>query len=144
MSNSHLRLLDTGFADSYDTAMRRFFAPAGPEAEGHALKMRIDVAERAESYLVKADIPGARKEDIRVRIHGNVVQIDAETKREKETKGDGDRMLRSERHYGSISRTFSLAQDIDDSHAEAKYANGVLTLELPKKTSTASKQLEVR
>jgi HSP20 family protein len=102
------------------------------------------VAEKDNAYEVKADIPGVRKEDINVRIDGNVVQIDAEVRREKEIKGNGDKVLRSERYYGTVSRTFSLADDVDDSKAEAKYADGVLTLQLPKKTTTASRKVTVQ
>ncbi len=106
--------------------------------------MRIDVSERNDAYVVKADIPGVKKEDINVRVDGNVIQIDAEVKREKETKGNGDKVLRSERYCGTISRTFSLAQDAEDGKAQAKYADGVLTLELPKKTTAASKKVPVQ
>ena len=141
---SNLRVLDPAFSDNFESALRRFFAPVGFEAETPALKMRIDVAEKDNAYEVKADIPGVRKEDINVRIDGNVVQIDAEIKREKETKGNGDKVLRSERYYGNVSRTFSLAEDVDDSKAEAKYADGVLTLALPKKASAASRKLTVQ
>ena len=75
--------------------MRRFLGPVAGELEAPELKMRIDVSEKDDAYLVKADIPGVKKEDINVRIDGNVVQIDAEVKREKETKGNGDKVLRS-------------------------------------------------
>lgn len=106
--------------------------------------MRVDVTEKDNAYLVKADIPGVKKEDINVRIDGNIVQIDAEVKREKETKGNGDKILRSERYWGNISRTFSLAQDVDDSKVVAKYADGVLTLELPKKATSETKKITVQ
>src|SRR5512133_4211727 len=122
---SSLRLLDPVFNDNFETALRRFFAPVALETETPALKMRIDVAEKDNAYEVKADIPGVKKEDINVRIDGNVVQIDAHVNREKETKGDGDKVLRSERYWGNVSRTFSLAQDVDDSQVVAKYADGV-------------------
>lgn len=141
---SSLRLLDPAFSDSFDTALRRFFAPVALDTDTPVLKMRIDVAEKENAYEVKADIPGVKKEDINVRIDGNVVQIDAEIKREKETKGNGDKVLRSERYYGNVSRTFSLADDVDDSKAEAKYADGVLTLQLPKKTTAASRKVNVQ
>ncbi len=141
---SSLRLLDPAFNDNFETALRRFFGPVALETATPALKMRIDVAEKENAYEVKADIPGVKKEDINVRIDGNVVQIDAEVKREKETRGDGDKVLRSERYYGNISRTFSLADDVDDSKAEAKYADGVLTLQLPKKTTAASRKVTVQ
>ena len=141
---SNLRVFEPMFNDSFDTALRRFFAPVAFEPEAPALKMRIDVTEKDNAYLVKADIPGVKKEDINVRIDGNVVQIDAQVKTEKETKGNGDKVLRSERYYGNISRTFSLADDVDDSKADAKYADGVLTLQLPKKTTVASRKLNVQ
>jgi HSP20 family protein len=141
---NQLRVLDPVFGDNFDTALRRFFSPALTEADVPALRMRVDVTEKDNAYLVKADVPGVRKEDINVRIDGNVVQIDAETKQEKESKGNGDKVLRSERYYGTISRTFSLAQDVDDAKAVAKYADGVLTLELPKKTSAAARKLPIQ
>jgi HSP20 family protein len=141
---SSLRLFDPTFTDNFDTAFRRFFAPTAFESEVPELKMRIDVTEKDNAYEVKADIPGVKKEDINVRIDGNVVQIDAQVKREKEIKGNGDKVLRSERYYGNVSRTFSLADDVDDSKAEAKYADGVLTLALPKRTTAASKKVTVQ
>lgn len=141
---SNLRLLDPVFNDNFDSALRRFFAPVAFDADTPELKMRIDVSEKPDAYQVKADIPGVKKEDINVRIDGNVIQIDAEVRREKETKGDGDKVLRSERYYGTVSRTFSLAEDVDDGAAVAKYADGVLTLELPKKATPASKKLTVQ
>lgn len=141
---SKLRVLDPAFSDSFDSALRRFFSPAAFETDVPELKMRIDVSEKDNAYKVKADIPGVKKEDINVRIDGNVVQIDAEVNREKETKGNGDKILRSERHWGSISRTFSLAQDVDDTKVIAKYADGVLTLELPKKELPLSKKIAIQ
>lgn len=141
---SNLRVLDPTSSDPFESALRRFFAPVAFEADTPALKMRVDVTEKDNAYLVKADIPGVKKEDINVRIDGNIVQIDAEVKREKETKGNGDKILRSERYWGNISRTFSLAQDVDDSKVVAKYADGVLTLELPKKASSETKKITVQ
>lgn len=140
---SKLRVLDPAFSDSFETALRRFFAPVAFEADPQSLKMRVDLTEKDNAYLVKADIPGVKKEDINVRVDGNIVQIDAEVNREKETKGQGDKLLRSERYWGSISRTFSLAHDIDDTKVQAKYADGVLTLDLPKKGSPAAKKVTV-
>ncbi len=142
---SNLRLFDPLFDDSFDHAMRRFFAPTKFEgADVPALKMRVDVTESDGAYKVKADIPGVKKEDINVRIDGNVVQIDAETRRETEEKGNGDKVLRSERYYGAVSRTFSLADDIDEDKVEAKYADGVLSLTLPKKAAAAHKKISVQ
>ena len=141
---THLQLFEPGLTTPFESAFRRFFSPMRFETDVPALEMRLDVSEKEHAYVVKADIPGVKKEDINVRIDGNMVQIDAEVKREKETKGNGDRTLCSERYYGNVSRTFSLADDVDEGKAEAKYADGVLTLALPKKTAEASKKLTVQ
>lgn len=139
---SNLRVLDPVFNDPFDAAFRRFFAPVHSE-DNQGLRMRIDVNENDQSYQVKADLPGVHKEDIQVRVDGNVVRIDAECKSEKETRGEADKVLRSERYYGSLSRSFSLASDIDDSQVEAKYADGVLSLQLPKKAPPAARKITI-
>ena len=142
---SNIRLLDPVFGDNFDAALRRFFSPATLEGEQPPhMKMRIDVTENEKAYNVKADIPGVKKEDISINIDGNVVQIDAQTQGAKETRGNGDKVLRSERYYGSISRTFSLGQDIDDTKVQAKYADGVLSLELPKKAPADSRKIAIQ
>lgn len=129
--------------DPFDTMLRRFVAPLRSDRTLDDLDIRVDVVEKNGTYQVRADLPGVKKEDINVRIDGNLVQIDAETKGEKEFKGDGGKVLRSERYYGSVSRSFTLAQDVDESKAVAKYENGVLSLELPKKATTEAKKLEI-
>lgn len=138
-----LRLFDPTHNDPIETMFRRFAAPLRLERNLENLDIRIDVVEKDDHFKVRADLPGVKKEDINVRIDGNIVQIDAETKGEKEFKEDGGKVLRSERYYGSVSRTFTLTQDVDDAKAVAKYENGVLTLELPKKATSASKRLTV-
>ena len=85
-----------------------------------------------------------KKDDISVRIDGNIIQIDAEAKKQKDTKESGGKVLRSERWEGAVSRTFSVAQDVDDTKATAKYEDGVLTLELPKKATTATKRISIQ
>jgi len=142
--STNLRIFEPGIGDTFESALRRLFSPVQLDINPQAIQMRLDVSEKKDAYMVKADLPGVKKEDINVRIDGNIVQIDAEVKQEKETKGDGDKVLRSERYYGSVSRTFSLSQDVDDAKAVAKYADGVLTLELPKKATTASKKVTVQ
>ncbi len=140
-----LRLFEpTPLTDPFDTMLRRFVAPMRSDRTLDDLDIRVDVVEKNGSYQVRADLPGVKKEDINVRIDGNLVQIDAETKGEKEFKGEGGKVLRSERYYGSVSRSFTLAQDVDEAKAVAKYENGVLSLELPKKATTEAKKLEIQ
>ena len=141
---SNLRLRDPVFGDDFESALRRFFSPTVFDRDEQRLQMKIEVSENAGSYLVKADIPGVKKEDINIRIDGNMVQIDAEIRKEKDTKGAGDKVLRSERYCGAISRAFSLGQDVDDTKAQAKYADGVLTLELPEKATASARKVTVQ
>ena len=146
MSNLNLfepRLFRPALSDPFDSMFNRFMAPMRMEMENGAVDMRLDVTEVDGKYKVCADIPGFKKEDINVRIDGNIVQIDAAAKKQKETKDEGGKVLRSERWEGAVSRTFSLTQDVDESKATAKYEDGVLTLELPKKASTISKRLQI-
>ena len=141
---SNLSLFEPVLSDPFDSMFKRFMAPMRLQAENGSLEMRVDVSEKDGTYTVRADLPGVKKEDINVRIDGNIVQIDAELKREKDTKGEEGKVLRSERYYGSVSRAFTLAQDLDEAKAVAKFDNGVLTLELPKKATSASKRLTVQ
>ena len=108
-----------------------------------APRIKLDLHELETSYTVKAEIPGVRKEDIDVRVDGNVVTISAEVKKEKEEKKEG-RVLRSERQEGYASRSFTLACPVDEAKAAAKYENGILELSLPKKAETSTKRLPVQ
>jgi HSP20 family protein len=105
-------------------------------------RIKIDVSETEAAYQVKADVPGVRKEDIDVRVDGNLVTISAETKKDQEEK-KGGRVIRSERQYGYTSRSFTLASDIEDGKVGAKYNDGVLELTLPKKAASASRRINV-
>lgn len=105
-------------------------------------QIRLDVSEDDKAYTVMAEIPGVRKEDIKVSVDGNQVSISAEVRKEKEEKA-GKTVVRSERYYGSVSRSFSLAQDVDDQGARAKYQDGVLELSLPKKAGGSVKAIAV-
>ncbi|HET7765457.1 MAG TPA: Hsp20/alpha crystallin family protein, partial [Burkholderiales bacterium] len=117
--------------------------PVGFEAGVSVRRMKVDVAEKNGDYKVVAELPGVKKEDIKVNIDGDEVSITAETRVENEAK-DGERVLHSERYVGKVSRAFRLAEEIDESRASAKYADGVLELTLPKKAAVAAKQLAIR
>lgn len=95
-------------------------------------RITLDVREDEKTYTVHADLPGVRKEDIDVQVDGNVVRIAAETKQNREEK-EGEKLLRSERYVGRVSRSFTLATEVDELTAVAKFENGVLELTLPKR-----------
>jgi HSP20 family protein len=106
-------------------------------------QIKIDVSEDEKSYTVKADIPGVKKEDIKVSVEGNQVEIEAESRKEREEK-KGDTILRSERYYGRVYRSFALAHEVDGGKAEAKYQDGVLELKLPKKVNGSARSVKVQ
>ena len=115
----------------------------GPETRALAqTQFRMDVTENDKEYLVLAEMPGVKKEEISITIDGSEVTVSAEVKHEKDIK-DGETVLRAERYYGRIQRVFTLGQDVDEATAQAKYNDGVLELKLPKKTVAAAKRLAV-
>ena len=133
------------FDEAFDDLFKGFFVRpvAYDDKTQPSVNIRMDVSENDQSYVVHAEIPGVKKEDIHVTIDGNQVAISAESKYEREQK-EGEKVLRSERRYGKAYRAFSLAQDVDEASAEAKYVDGVLELTLPKKAATSAKRLSVQ
>jgi HSP20 family protein len=103
----------------------------------------VDVSENENAYTLRAEIPGVKKENINITIDGDTVAIGAEVKNEKEVK-NGDRVLRSERHYGKIYRAFTLGQAVDETAASARYSDGVLELTLPKKAAAQAKRITIQ
>jgi len=129
--------------DPFDDFFRGFLVRPVEMGKGvEAPDIKVDVKEQDQAYVVHAEMPGIRKEDIHVTIDGPVVSISAERKEEKEVK-EGERVLRSERYFGKVSRSFNLGQDVDDAAASAKFADGVLELTLPKKAVAQSRRLAI-
>ncbi|MEJ5210281.1 MAG: Hsp20/alpha crystallin family protein [Burkholderiales bacterium] len=131
--------LDSVFDDFFKGFLVR---PMTLEGVPKAPEIKMDVTENDKGYTVKAEIPGVKKEDIHVSIDGNTVSISAEVKKESEEK-EGEKVLRSERYYGRVARSFSLGSDIDEANATAKYTDGVLELVLPKKAASTAKRLTI-
>ncbi len=103
----------------------------------------MEIAEKDNAYVLRGDLPGVKKEDINVSIDGDTVAITAEVRNEKEVK-DGERVLRSERYYGKVYRAFTLGQAVEENAAQAKYADGVLELTLPKKAAAQAKRITIQ
>ncbi|NMG76349.1 Hsp20/alpha crystallin family protein [Aromatoleum diolicum] len=132
--------------DPFDDLLRGFFVRpvdiGGGGGVAEAPQMRVDVKEDSDAYQVHAELPGIKKEDIHVHIDGPVVSISAERKQEKEIK-EGERVLRTERYFGKVSRSFQLGQEIDEAKSSAKFNDGVLELSLPKKAPEQAKRLTI-
>ena len=130
--------------DPLDDLFRGFFVRPvdfnGTTQQPPTIKM--DVKEQGDYYLVHAELPAVKKEDIHVVVDGNQVSISAEIKQEKEVR-EGERVLRSERYFGKVSRSFQMGQEIDDAKAAAKFNEGVLELTLPKRAASPNKRLTV-
>jgi HSP20 family protein len=133
------------FGDVFDDLLKGFFVrPMAVEGQpAVAGRIKIDVSEKNGAYVVHAEIPGVKKEDIQVNIDGDQVSISAEARGEKEVKDD-ERVLHRERYYGKVERAFRLGTEIDQGGAMAKYADGVLELTLPKKAAAAGRQLTIQ
>ena len=104
--------------------------------------IKLDVREQTDNYLIHAELPGVKKENIHVIVDGNQVSISAEVKQERDSR-EGEHLLRSERYFGKVARSFQLAQEIDDIKAVAKFNDGVLELSLPKRIGSPNKRLNI-
>lgn len=129
--------------DPLEDLFRGFFVRpvefSSPLAEA---SIKMDIKEAPEAYTVHAELPGVKKEDIHVTVEGNVVTIAAETRQEKEVK-EGEHLLRSERTFGKLSRSFQLAENVDEAGAKARFNEGVLELTLPKKAPASNRRLAI-
>jgi HSP20 family protein len=134
------------FNELVDDLFKGFLVrPLAVEGRAELPRMKVDVAEKDGAYVVTAEIPGVRKEDIQVTIDGAQVTLSADVKREKEISQD-ERVLHihSERTFGKVTRSFALPQEVDEAKAAAKYHDGVLELTLPKKQAAARKQISIQ
>jgi HSP20 family protein len=137
----------TRFDDAFDDLLRGFFVRPvsfdGSQSQATPAQFRVEVSENEQSYVIRAEIPGVKKDDINISIDGDQVAISAEVKNEKDAK-DGERLLRSERYYGKVYRAFQLGQPVDDAGAAAKYTDGILELTLPKKAQASAKRISIQ
>lgn len=103
---------------------------------------RVDITEDDKEYVIKADLPDVKKEDIKLTVLDNVMSISGERKYEKEEQGK--KYHRVERSYGSFMRSFTVPDDADASKVSAEYKDGVLNAHLPKSEKAKAKSIEVK
>ena len=116
-----------GFMD--DFGFPTYHGQANTHASGY---MRADVKETDNGYELDIDIPGYKKEDVKAKLKDGYLTISAETNNENDTKDEDGKYIRRERYYGSMSRTFYVGDGIKDEDIKAKYADGTLSLFVPK------------
>ena len=126
-----------------DRVLDELFRPTLWQAPASELApMRVDVRESADKYTVFAELPGVKKDQIAVEIDGDEVAITAETRRDEAPQGEA--WLYAERRFGKRQRRLVVPHEIDEASAEARFADGVLELTLPKKAAQAVRRIEVR
>ncbi|HKT34192.1 MAG TPA: Hsp20/alpha crystallin family protein [Nitrospira sp.] len=102
----------------------------------------VDISEDDKEYVVKAEIPEMKKEDIKINVHDDVLTLSGERKYEKEEKSK--KFHRVERAYGSFMRSFTLPENADGSKISAEYKDGMLKIHLPKSEQAKKKAIEVK
>jgi HSP20 family protein len=102
----------------------------------------VDISETDGEYLIKAELPEVKKEDVKVTVENGVLTIQGERRQEKEEKGK--KFHRVERSYGSFVRSFTLPETIDEGGVKAEYKEGVLNLHLPKSEKVKPKSIDVK
>ena len=129
--------------DAFDDLFRGFLMRPVRMEGAQEPQIKLDVKEDDKAYTIHVEMPGVKKEDIHIMVEGNKVSLEGEVKRNNETR-EGERVLRTERYYGKVSRSFTLGNEVDDAAAEANYNDGVLALKLPKKAASNAKRLEIK
>ena len=102
----------------------------------------VDISETTAEYVIKAEIPEVKKEDVKVTLEHGVITVQGMRRQESEEKGK--KYHRIERSYGSFVRSFSLPDLVDDAQVQAVFKDGILTLHLPKSEKAKPKAIEVR
>ncbi len=123
----------------------RFFGPGTLDDDGlsaHSMVPEVDITEREDSYILKADLPGVSKDDVKITLRENMLTIRGEKKKEKEEKQRNS--FRSERMYGTFERTFTLPSMVRDEKIQANFKDGVLTVEIPKSEEVKPKEIPVK
>ena len=109
--------------------------------------MKTDIREKKDKYVVDIDLPGFEKENISLSLDNGYLNISAKTEKE-ENNEDEERFVRQERFYGECSRSFYVGEDITEEDINAKFNNGILKIEIPKKEKEEklpeSKQIEIK
>ncbi|SIS43921.1 Hsp20/alpha crystallin family protein [Neptunomonas antarctica] len=124
-----------------DTFLNDFFMPV--EKRMGSRLPAIDVHETDEKYLVNVDLPGINKEDIHVSMENGVLTVKGETQTEEKEEKEG-KMIRRERHVGSYMRQFTVGSEVDPDAIDARFENGVLSLELKKLEKSKPNKLEIK
>jgi HSP20 family protein len=138
--------LEQGFNRMVESMFQDFLAPlaqGGRRLEEGLAMPRLDVSETEKSFEVQAELPGVKKEDVKVAIDGQRVTIEGVCQQANEQR-QGEQVVYSERSTRRYQRSFTLPSEVDDAGAEARLENGILMLTLPKKQGAAARRLTIQ
>jgi HSP20 family protein len=128
--------------DLRDEIDRLFESPVSRATEFLSWAPAFDVYEEKDNFVVKAELPGMKKEEINVSLHDGDLIISGE--RKSETKSEGTEVYRAERYFGKFQRTVSLPPTVAANNVKAEYKDGILTVTLPKSEEAKPRQIEVK
>jgi HSP20 family protein len=128
--------------DEMDNLISSFFGDWEWPAWGRSRWPALDIAENDNEFVVKAEVPGCKPEDIDISVHGNVLTIKGEKKQEEEKKEKG--LYHVERSYGSFRRDLTLTSEIEAAKIDAACKDGVLTVKLPKSPKAKPTRVKVK
>lgn len=137
-------LFRTRFDRLFQNMFQDFFTPVVSGEEVHARRWlpAVDIRETDEALIFTAELPGLKKEDVQITLENNVLTLSGERKFEKEVKEENFHRL--ERSYGQFSRSFTLPANVRAEKAEAKFADGLLTVSVPKAEESKPRKVEIR
>ena len=132
-----------------DDLFHRYTRAVGMPRTGNQASMepgdwspQVDIAETDKEFVIKAEIPEVKKEDVKVTVENGVLTIRGERKQETEEKGK--KFHRIERHYGSFTRSFTLPDNVDAANIKASFKDGMLGLTIQKTAEAKPKSIEVK
>jgi HSP20 family protein len=133
-----------GMQEEMDMLFDNFFSSARRRDEVGLARWapRVDIAEDNTSYELTADLPGMKKDDIKVEVHDGTLRLRGEKKIEQEKDQKNYRL--AERYYGEFVRTFTLPENVNKEGIEAEFNDGVLKLSIPKIEKAKPRQIEVK
>jgi HSP20 family protein len=103
---------------------------------------RVDIAETDQAFVIKAEVPEVKKDDVKITVDNGILSICGERKQEQEEKGKT--FHRVERFYGQFTRSFTLPDNVDEDNITATFKDGMLSLEIPKTEKAQPKAIEVK
>jgi HSP20 family protein len=139
------RDMDDMFDRFFAESMRRWPRQAGePQHQVREWAPAADVSETEGEYLIKAELPEVRKEDVSITVQDGVLTLAGERRQEK--RDDSEKVHRVERHYGSFARRFALPENADEQHIRAESRDGVILIHIPKQQQVEPqpRQIEIQ